>query len=104
MSIERNYRARSTAAIFSGLMLAGITALLAALLKNADRWAVLRWGTVYFACLIAPALTSWVTWRRLTRYMPFVPREVRRVLLDAAGTYVLLGFFALLFVLSILTR
>jgi len=39
---------------------------------DADLWKALRWSAVSFACVIAPALVAWLTWRRLTRYMPLV--------------------------------
>jgi len=38
--------------------------------------------------------------RCLTRYMPFAPLQVKRLLLNTAGVYILLGFLALLFAID----
>jgi hypothetical protein len=100
MGLDRHEGARSAAVMFSGLMLTTVTVLMAVSLRHADVWTALRWGAVYFACVIAPALVAWLTWRRLTRYMPFVPLPVKRLLLNAAGVYILLGFLALLFAID----
>jgi hypothetical protein len=104
MSIDRNEGRRSAAVMFSGIMVVSITALMVVSLRHADVWTALRWSAVYITCLVAPALNAWMTWRRVTRYMPFVPKEVKRVLLDAAGIYVLLGFLALMFAIEALNR
>jgi len=47
-----------------------------------------------------PRSSAWLTWRRLTRYMPFVPLQVKRLLLNAAGVFILLGFLAQLFAID----
>ena len=67
---------------------------------DADLWKALRWSAVSFACVIAPALVAWLTWRRLTRYMPLVPLQAKRLLLNAADVYILLGFLAVLFAID----
>jgi hypothetical protein len=96
MNIDRNYGGRSTAVMFASIMLVSIAAVMALSLKNADMPARVQWGAVYFACLIAPALTSWITWVRLKRYIPSVPPEAKRLLLGAAATFILLGLYAFL--------
>ena len=104
MSIDRTEGARSTAVMFAGIMLAGITAVTVSSLRTADTLTRLQWAGVAFTCLIAPTVTSWLTWRRLTRYLPFVPREAKRLLMSAAGTFILLGVYAFLLVMSAAKR
>jgi hypothetical protein len=101
------HAATVTAVMATGIVLVAVTTLMAkAIMKRPDRsmWTVLEWGSLYFACVIAPALTAWVTWIRLKRYINFVPKEVKRVLQGAAACYVLLGFYTLLFAIEALGR
>jgi hypothetical protein len=99
MRIDRNEGARSTAVMF-----AGITAVTVSSLRTADTLTRLQWAGVAFTRLIAATVTSWLTWRRLTRYLPFVPREAKRLLMSAAGTFILLGVYAFLLVMSAAKR
>src|SRR6476661_8798658 len=96
MNIDRNDHQRSTAVMFASIMLVSIAAVMALSLRDAGMPTRLQWGAVYFTCLIAPALTSWITWVRLKRYIPVMPTEAKRLLSGAAGTFILLGFYALL--------
>ena len=86
--------------MFGGIVLLSVTAFATLSLRGADMPTRLRWAAVYLDCLIAPALTSWFTWIRLKRYMPFVPREVKRLLLSAAGAFILFGLYGFMLALS----
>ena len=70
------YGVMGIAIVFSmagaGVVVGGIVAgigliLLAVSLRHADLWTALRWGAVYFACVIAPALVRLAHLARFTR-------------------------------------
>jgi hypothetical protein len=95
---ERTERAKHRVTDDRGVT--GIAVMLVPTLRDAPPLERVRWALTAFACLVAPGMTSWLTWKRLSRYIPFVPREAKRVLWSAATAFIVIGFSAFLLVIS----
>src|SRR4051794_18327575 len=104
MGSERPDHPRPAAVVFVAVLVVGIGAVILSSPRPNELLIKLNWVSAAFTCLGAPALTSWLTWRRLTLSLPFVPAPAKRVLMTAAGTFIMLGIYAFMFVLSAIQR
>jgi len=104
MDSERSDDPRPAAVVFVAILAVGIAAVVLFSTRPRELLNQLDGAGVAFTCLGAPAMTSWLTWRRLNRYLPFVPGPAKRVLVGAAGTFIMLGVYAFMFVLSAVKR